>query len=82
MGPVFIFSCLLKFLSSAFYTLHCIGLFLGFFEAIMTEIVSLISFSECTLLVYRKTSDFLSFDFVIFVVKISFVRMWWNLFKM
>jgi hypothetical protein len=66
MEDLSIFWCLLQFLSSVVYSFHqkvllflLLNLFQGtfFFEATVNGIVSLISFSVCVLLVYRKATD-------------------------
>jgi hypothetical protein len=66
MEDLSIFYSLLQFLSMV-YSFHCIGLslpllslFLGilFFEAIVNGIVFLYSFSVCSLLMYKKATDF------------------------
>ena len=69
MGCLFIYLCLLSFLSAMFYSFHCkvfhltvkfnLNYFLSFFLfAIVNTIVLLISFSDCSLLIYKNAIDF------------------------
>jgi hypothetical protein len=61
-----LFILLFSSISSFIYNFHCscvlpseLSLFLGIFEAIVNGIVLLIFFSLCSLLVYRKATDFI-----------------------
>lgn len=62
-----------------FYSFHCTNLpwliskYFILFDAILSGIVFLISFSQCLLLAYRTVADFLCVDFVCYNLADLFV---------